>query len=157
MNKKQIWSASYGRKKNREIKNLAGQVLKHNSKNWTNNLEVLYPASKSIEQWQPKQTKSSKKIEKQTIKLNKNIKIAKILKLLPLRQNFISLNIPISKICLKLNFVSEIAAALYLQGLKKFIGPWRSINSKMTQNFFKKIKSIANFNEILPKIVIFLS
>ena len=46
-------------------KNIAGQVLKYNSKNWMNNLEVLYLTNNSIEQWQPKQTKSSQKIEKQ--------------------------------------------------------------------------------------------
>ena len=64
-----------------------------------------------------------KKTEKQTIKLNKYIIIAKTFKLLPLRQNLIPLNIPISRICSKPNFVSEIGAVLYLQGLKKLIGP----------------------------------
>ena len=67
--------------------------------------------------------KSSQKIEKQTNKLNKYIIIDKTLKLLPLRQNLIPLNIPISKKCSKPNFVSEMGALLYLQGLKKFIGP----------------------------------
>ena len=64
------------------------------------------------------QTKSSKKKlrDKQSI-------IDKTLKLLPLRQNLIPLNMPISKICQKPNFVSQIGASLYLQGLKKFIGP----------------------------------
>ena len=37
---------------------------------------------------------------------------------------------------------------------KKFLGPWKSINSKMTEKFKKKKKSIANFNEMLLKIVI---
>ena len=68
------------------------------------------------------QTKSSQKIEKQTNKINKYIIIGKILKLLA-RQNLIPLNIPISKISSKPNFVSEIYAVLYLQGLKNFIGP----------------------------------
>ena len=70
------------------------------------------------------QTKSSQNIEKQTInKQNKNKIIAKTLKLLPLRKNLIPLSIPISVICLKLIFVSKIAAVFYLQGLKKIIGP----------------------------------
>ena len=62
------------------------------------------------------QTKSSQKIEN---KINKYIIIDKTLKLLPLRQNLIPLNIPISKICSKPNFVSQIGAVLYQQGLKK--------------------------------------
>ena len=45
------------------------------------------------------------------------------MKRLPFRQNLITLNIPISKICSKPISVSEIAAVLYLQGLKKYIGP----------------------------------
>ena len=77
------------------------------------------------------QTKSSQKIEKQTNKLNKFIVLHKTWKLLPLRHNLTPWNIPISKICSKPKFVSEIGAVLYLQGLKKFNGPWRSINSKI--------------------------
>ena len=70
------------------------------------------------------QTKSSQKMRnKQSNKLNKYIINEKTLKLLPLRQNLIPLKIPISKICSNTNFVSEIGAVLYLQGLKKFIGP----------------------------------
>ena len=73
----------------------------------------------------PKQTKSSQNIEKlkQSNKLNKNILIAKTLKLLPLRQNLIPLNIPISKICSNPIFVSEIGPVLYLQDLKKIRWP----------------------------------
>ena len=48
----------------------------------------------------------------------------------------------------------KISPELYLHDLKKFIGPWRSINSKMTEKY-KKMKSIAKFNKILLKIVIF--
>ena len=68
------------------------------------------------------QTKSSKNRNKQSNKRNKYIIIDKILKLLA-RQNLIPLSIPISKICSKPNFVSAIGAVLYLQGLKKLIGP----------------------------------
>ena len=67
------------------------------------------------------QTKSSQKLEKQTIKLTKQKQ--SLLKLLPLRQHLIPLNIPISKIYSKQIFGSEDAAVLYLQGLKKIIGP----------------------------------
>ena len=62
------------------------------------NLEELYLTSRSIEQCQPKiQPKSSRKIEKQTIKQTnkKNKIIAKTLKLLPPGQNLIPLNIPL--------------------------------------------------------------
>ena len=43
-------------------KNIAGQVLKYNSKNWMKNSDVLYLTSRSNEQFQPEQTKSSKKL-----------------------------------------------------------------------------------------------
>ena len=60
---------------------------------------------------QPKS--SQKKLRnKQSNKLNKYIIIDKTLKFLPLRQNLIPLNIPISKICSKPNFVSEMGAVL---------------------------------------------
>ena len=36
-----------------EVKNIAGQVLKYNSKNWMKHLEVLYLTSRSIEQCEP--------------------------------------------------------------------------------------------------------
>ena len=69
------------------------------------------------------QTKLSQKIEKQIIKLNKNIFIAKTLMLLPIRQNLIPIYVHFSKVCSKPIFDSQIAAVLYLQRLKKFIGP----------------------------------
>ena len=70
------------------------------------------------------QTKSSKRLRNiQSNKLNKYIIIDKTLKRLPQRQNLIPLNIPISKICSKPKFVSEIGAVLHQQGLKIFIGP----------------------------------
>ena len=37
-----------------ELKNIAGDVLKNNSKKWKKNLEVLYLTSRSTEQCQPK-------------------------------------------------------------------------------------------------------
>ena len=105
-----------------EIKKKARQVLKYNSKNWMKHFEVFYLTSTSIEHCQPKHVQNHlKKLRnKQSNKLNKNIIIAKNLKLLPLRQNLIPLNIPFSKMCSKSIFVSEIAEVLCLQGLKKF-------------------------------------
>ena len=70
------------------------------------NSDVLYLTSRSIEQCQPEH-KNHQKIEKQKeSKPNKNILIAKTLEALNLRQNFLALKIPISKICSKINFVS---------------------------------------------------
>ena len=124
------------KKKFDEVKKNIGQVLKYNSKNWIKNLELLYLTSRSIQLCQPKhKQKHLKKLRnKQSNKLNEYRIIDKTLKLLPRKQNLIPLEIPISKICSKPNFVFEIGAALYLQGLKKFIGPWRSINSKIFRN-----------------------
>ena len=62
----------------------------------------------------------SQKIEKlKESKLNKNILIAKT----PanLRQNFLPLKLPISKICSMPNLVSEIGTVIYLQDLKRKI------------------------------------
>ena len=95
----------------RSKKNIAGQVLKYNPKNLNNASQNNQHLFKKLR-------------NKPSNKLNKNIIIAKTLKLLPLRQNLIPLNTPISKICSKQIFVSEIIAALYLHGLKKFIDPF---------------------------------
>ena len=60
-------------------KNIAGQVLKYNSKNWKKTSDVLYLTSRSIEQCQPAH-KNHQRIEKLIeSKLNKNKLIAKTL------------------------------------------------------------------------------
>ena len=81
--------------------------------------------SRSIQRCQPQHKRNHlKKLRnKQSNKLNKYIILDETWKLIPLRQNLTPLNIPISKICSKPKFVSEIGAVLYLQGLKEFIGP----------------------------------
>ena len=114
------------------------------------NLDLLYLNSRSIQRCQPKhkQNHLKKLRNKQSNELNKYIILDKTWKLLPLRQNLAPLNIPISKISSKPKFFSEIGLVLYLQGLKKFIGPWRSINSKI----FKTKNINWNFNEMLLKI-----
>ena len=73
----------------------------------------------------PKPTKSSQNIEKlkQSNKLKKNILNANTLEAITPREKMIPLKIPISKICSKSIFVSKIGSVLYLQDLKKFIGP----------------------------------
>ena len=82
------------------------------------NSDVLYLTSRSIAQCQPEH-KNHQKIEKQKeSKPNKSILIAKYLEALNLRQNFLPSKIPISKKCLKMNFVSQIGPVLYLQDLK---------------------------------------
>ena len=63
----------------RRIKNIAGQAPKYNPRKLMGKIEVLYLTSRSIEQCQPKHKNYPKKIENQTIKLNKNILIAKTL------------------------------------------------------------------------------
>ena len=117
-------------------KNIAGPVLKYNSKNWMKNLDLLYMNSRSIQRCQSKhkQNHLKKLRNKQSNKLNKYIILDKTWKLLPQRQNLTPLKIPFPKILSKPKFVSEIGAVLYLQGLKKFIDPWRSINSKIFKN-----------------------
>ena len=57
------------------------------------------------------------------------------MKLLPLRQNLIVLNIPISKLCSKPNCASEIDVVLYQQGLKNSLALEDRLNRK-----FSKIK-----------------
>ena len=70
------------------------------------------------------QTKSSQKIEKlKESKLNKNIIIAKTLKAFKPKAIFFPFKNPISKICSKPIFVSEIGPVLYLQDLKKIHWP----------------------------------
>ena len=73
---------SYGCNKTRddEIKNIAGQVLKYNSKNWIKNSDVLYLTSRSIEQCQSEHKQNHQKIEKLIeSELNKDVLIAKTL------------------------------------------------------------------------------
>ena len=69
-------------------------------------------------------TKSSKKIEKlKESKLNKNLLIAKTLEAFISKAIFFPFKKPISKICSKPIFASEIGPALYLQDLKKIHWP----------------------------------
>ena len=89
---------SYGRNKNSddEIKKHSGTSPEIQFKELNEKLRITLP-DQQINSTMPAktQTKSSQKIEKQSNKLNKYIIIDKILKLLPLRQNLIPLNIPI--------------------------------------------------------------
>ena len=55
------------------------------------------------------------------------------MKLLNLRQNFSALKIPISTICSKPNFVSEIGPVLYLQDLKNSL----ALEDRLTENEFR--------------------
>ena len=70
------------------------------------------------------QTKSPQKLRnKQSITPEKKYSLLKIFQLSLLRRNLTPLKIPISNICSKPIFVSEIGPVLNLQDLKKFIGP----------------------------------
>ena len=132
-----IWKSQFQEVRSQESKNVAGQVQKYNLNNWMEeNLEGLYLTSRSDWTMPDKtQTKSSRNIEKlkQSNKLNKNILIAKTLDAFTIGK--IPLNLFISKKCSRPIFVSEIVPVVYLHDLKKLIGPWRLINSKMTGKF----------------------
>ena len=70
------------------------------------------------------QTEASQKTEKlKESKLNKNILIAKTLEAFKPKAKIFPLKTPISKICSKPIFVSEIGPVLYLQDLKKNYWP----------------------------------
>ena len=83
------------------------------------NSDALYLNSRSIEQCQPEH-KSHQRVEKlQESKLNKNKLIAKTLEdFKPEQKNFLPLKTPITKICSKTIFDSEIGPVLYLHDLK---------------------------------------
>ena len=121
------------------------------------------------------QTKSSQKIEKlKESKLNKNILLAKTLeafqpkaKFFPIKKTYFKIMFQTyvpktSKLCSK-NLFQKRSKFLFLKLVQyyicktwnKFIGPWRSINSKINKNIRKK--SIGNYKEIFLKIVIKLS
>ena len=77
----------------------------------------------------------------------------KFLKLLLLRKNLTPLHILISNICSRPNLIFEIGPVLYLHDLKKNHWPLKPENDRN----IKKVKSIANLNELLMKIVIIIS
>ena len=118
-------------------------------KNWMKNLEVLWPA----DQLNNNSQNTSKIIPKnwKTNKLNKNILIAKTLKASTSWSKFDPFEDTFLKICSKPISVSEISTVLYLQDLRKFIDPWRSVNSKMT------IEIKPKFKEMLQKTLILIS
>ena len=87
------------------------------------NSDVLYLTSRSIEQYQPEHKQNHLKIEKlKESKLNKTYSLLK-LEAFKTKANFFPLKIPISKICSKSIFVSEIGPVLYLQDLKNIHWP----------------------------------
>ena len=89
------------------------------------NSEVLYLTSRSIEQCQPER-KNHQRIEKlKESKLNKNKLIAKTLEAFKPKAKFFPLKTPITKICSKPIFVSEIGPVLLvsLQDLKNIHWP----------------------------------
>ena len=106
-NEQKVAVTSYGRNKNHddEIKNIAGQVLKYNSKNWKKNSDVLYLTSRSIEQFQPehKQNHLIKWRNKES-NLNKNILIAKTLEAFKPKAKFFPFKNTYFKNMLKSNF-----------------------------------------------------
>ena len=85
------------------------------------NSDVLYLTSRTL----PARTqKSSKNENVKESKLNKNILIAKTLEAFkPKAKFFFPLQLPISKICSKPIFVSEIGPVLDLQDLRNFHWP----------------------------------
>ena len=89
------------------------------------------------------QTISSKKTEKPK-QTKQKISITKTLKLLPRKQNLILFNIPISQICSKTIFVSEIGPGFDLQDPKKIIGLEDRLNQKMTDIFLIKLINLIN-------------
>ena len=111
-----------------------------------------WPADQLNNTSQNKQNHLKKLRNKQSNKLTKII--AKTLKLLSLRQNSIPLNKPIQK------YVQN--QFLFLKLLQYYIcKAWKKSfahEDRLTRKFFlKKMKSIANFNEMLLKIVILIS
>ena len=83
--------------------------------------------------------KSSIKIEKlKNQNWTKLYSLLKLLKLLKLRQNFFPIKIPISK-HVENQFLFLKSVQYYIgKTWKIFIGPWRTINSKMNKEFRKK-------------------
>ena len=96
------------------------------------NLEVLYLTIRSIEECQPKQTKSSKKLRnKKSNKINKNKLTAKTLEAFTPKAKIDPLKNTYFKNMLKKQFWFLKLVQYYIcNNWKKFIGPWRSINSK---------------------------
>ena len=116
-------------------KNIAGQVLKNNSKNWMKNSDVLYLTSRSIERCQPEHKQNHQKIKKQKeSKLNKNILIAKTLEAFEPKANFFPLKIPMSK----------TSSKPILRPEKYSLALEDRLNRRWTKNFKK---SIANHKE----------
>ena len=112
------------KKKFDEVKNPAGQVLKFNSKNCMKNSDILYLASRSIEQCQPEhEKKSSQKIEKLKVsKLKKNILIDKTLDAFKPKAKFFHFKNTYFKKMFKTIFFSEIGP-VYLKDLKNIHCP----------------------------------
>ena len=82
------------------------------------NSDILYLTSRSIEQFQPEHKQSHQKIEKlKESKQNKKYSLLKLEAFKP-KAKFFPFKKPISKICSKSIFVSEIGPVLYLQDLK---------------------------------------
>ena len=83
-------------------------------------LRKLYLTCRLIEQCQPKQKQNHLiKLRNKQTNQTKMYSLLKIFQLSTLRQNLTPLNIPISEICSKPIFVSEIGAVLNLQDLEK--------------------------------------
>ena len=107
-------------------------------------LQILYLTSRSNEQYQPKHKQNHLKL-KQLNKLNK---------IFTRRQKLILLNIPISKYVKNL-FLSPISVHDNIcKTWKKILGP---LKIDLLSKWKTETKSIANFNEMLLKIVILKS
>ena len=87
------------------------------------NSDVLYLTSRLTEQFQPEHKKSSKIEKLKESKLNKIYSLLKLTLAFKPKAKFFPLKIPISKICSKSIFVSEIGPVLYLQDLKNIHWP----------------------------------
>ena len=141
-------------KKNK--KNIAGQVLKYNSKNWRKNSDALYLISRSLEQCQPEH-KNHQRIEKlKESKLNKNKLIAKTLeafkpkvKLFPFKNTYHK-NIFKTNFCFwnRSSIISAIPEKYSLALEDRLTWKWPKNLRK------KKKKSIASYKKMLLKNVI---
>ena len=92
----------------KELNEKLRRTLRYQQINWT---------------MQARTQKSSKNWETKRIKTKQKHSLLKLSKLLNLRQNFFPLKTPITKICSKPTFVSEIGPVLYLQDLKNIHWP----------------------------------
>ena len=111
------------RKKFDEVKNIAAQVLKYNSKNWMKNSDVLYLTSRSIEQCRTEHKNYQKKFETKRIKTEQKHTHCWNSEAFKPKANFFSYKNTSGEKSLKSTFVSEIGPVFHMRDLKNIHWP----------------------------------